>query len=218
MTPSVSVLPPSWVGPPPNPQHDYASRDLAKGDALYYAGDEASTIYRVTEGLFKLSIDLPSGRERVIGVSGPGDFIGALTPAPHYAENAEALSPKVRVLVIPKEDAPKLHGELHKATGAQLLQLKDALEDTDLPVGARLARTLLRLGHRFGHTTAAGRVQLTLPLTHDHLAAMIGAARETTTAALSEMRERGALSGTRGQYSFDPSELRAYVRDLLQPL
>lgn len=47
---------------------------------------------------------------------------------------------------------------------------------------------------------------------------MIGAARETTTAALSEMRERGALSGTRGQYSFDPSELRAYVRDLLQPL
>lgn len=61
-------------------------------------------------------------------------------------------------------------------------------------------------------------MQLTLPLTHDHLAAMIGAARETTTAALSEMRERGALSGTRGQYSFDPSELRAYVRDLLQPL
>lgn len=215
MTTGVSVSRTSRAGPPPGYLHDYRGRELAKGDALYYAGDDAQSIYRVEEGLFKLSIDLPSGRERIIGLAGPGDFIGAVTPAPHYAEGAEALSAKVNVSVIPKEDAERLHSELCLATGAQLLQLKDALEDTDLPVGARLARTLLRLGGRFGHTSEADRVHLTLPLTHDNFAAMVGAARETTTAALSEMRDRGVLRGTRGQYSFGQNELRGYAHQLM---
>lgn len=215
MTPAVSVLASSRVGPPPSYLYDYGSRDLAKEDVLYHAGDEAQSIYRVEEGLFKLSIDLPSGRERIVSLAGPGDFIGAVTPAPHYAENASTLSARVRVLIIPKEEAGRLQGELYLATGAQLLGLKDALEDTDLPVGARLARTLLRLGGRFGHTSASGRVHLTLPLTHDNFAAMVGAARETTTAALSELRGCGILSGTRGRYNFDQSELRGYAHRVI---
>jgi len=178
---------------------------------LYRLGDEAGSIYYVEGGLLKLSLDLLTGRERIINLAGPGDYIGAVTQAPRYEDSAEALSATVRVSVIPKEDAQKLQGALYRATGDQLARLKDALEDTDLPVGARLARTFLRLGQRFGHTTEAGRVQLTLPLTHDTFAAMIGAARETTTSTLGEMRGEGVISGTRGSYSFQPGELEGYA-------
>ena len=97
------------------------------------------------------------------------------------------------------------------ATGEQLQRVRDSLEDTDLPVAARLARTLLRLGQRFGHTSEAGRVHLTLPLTHDTLAALVGAARETTTALIGEMRAEGVLSGTRGRYSFEQRALLEFA-------
>jgi len=43
------------------------------------------------------------------------------------------------------------------------------------------------------------------------LAALIGAARETTTATLSEMRDEGLLQGTRGSYSFNPADLSEFA-------
>ena len=174
---------------------------------LYHAQDEAVSLYRIDEGLLKLSLELPRGRERITQLVGPGDYLGALTADAFYGERAEALSAKVSVREVAKENAERLGSALLAATGEQLRRVRDALEDTDLPVAARLARTLLRLGQRFGHTSEAGRVHLTLPLTHDTLAALVGAARETTTALISEMRVQGVLSGTRGRYSFEPGVL-----------
>jgi CRP-like cAMP-binding protein len=91
--------------------------------------------------------------------------------------------------------------------------MRDALEDTELPVTARLARTFVRLGERFGHVSEDKTVRLTLPLTHDNLAAMVGAARETTTALMGEMREQGILDGTRGRYCFNLKDLSEFAID-----
>lgn len=193
--------------PPPAPRR----REVRKGEVLYHPGDEAVSLYRVDEGLLKLSLELPSGRERITQLVGPGDLLGALTSAAHYGERAEALSAKVGVSEVAKAHAEALNAELFEAAGEQLRRVRDALEDTDLPVAARLARTLYRLGGRFGHTAETGLVHLTLPLTHDTLAALVGAARETTTALISEMRSLGVLSGTRGRYSFDPSRLLEFA-------
>ena len=206
------LLPSQPLSPPPARALDYPLRELHKGDALYRVGDPADTVYRVEEGLLKLNIDLATGKERIIGVAGPGDFIGALTPLhPAFEEGAEALSPRVRVRVMPRDEVQEeLKDDLLAAAGLQLSRLRDALEDTELPVNARLARTFVRLGERFGHVSDA-HVRLTLPLTHDNFAAMVGAARETTTAVLSEMRDEGLLSGTRGRYSFDRNELSDFA-------
>lgn len=209
MTPglgSLTLLSP----PPPLPLPDAVRRELGKGDVLYHAQDEAVSLYRVEEGLLKLSLELPSGRERITQLVGPGDYIGAVTAAPYYGERAEGLSAKVSVSETNKNQ--NLHSDqLFWATGEQLQRVRDALEDTDLPVAARLARTFSRLGQRFGHTLESGQVHLTLPLTHDTLAALVGAARETTTALLSEMREAGVLRGTRGRYTFEQGALLDYA-------
>ena len=69
----------------------------------------------------------------------------------------------------------------------------------------------MRLGERFGHVSDTRDVRLTLPLTHDSLAAMVGAARETTTAVLGEMRDGGLVAGTRGRYSFNLESLSDYA-------
>lgn len=194
-------------------QRVFPGRELLKGDILYRAGDVADTVYQVEEGLLKQSIDLLTGKERIISVAGPGDYIGALTPVDSvFQDTAEVLSPRVRVRVIPQD---ALDGELkecvYAAAGIYMARLRNTLEDSELPVPARLARTFLRLGERFGQVAPDNSVRLTLPLTHDNLAAIVGAARETTTAVMGEMREQGVLEGTRGRYSFQPDVLQGFM-------
>ncbi len=213
MTPGLGAFPALPNTPPPLPLLTALRRGLGKGDVLYFAQDEATSLYRVEEGLLKLSLELPSGRERITQLVGPGDYIGAVTASPTYGERAEALSAKVSVSEMSREQAQLQTEALFWATGEQLQRVRDTLEDTDLPVAARLARTLSRLGQRFGHTSENGLVHLTLPLTHDTLAALVGAARETTTALLGEMRAAGVLSGTRGRYTFAQGALLDYAFD-----
>jgi CRP/FNR family transcriptional regulator, cyclic AMP receptor protein len=196
-------------------QNEFSRRVLGKGDTLYYSGDEADTVYRVEEGLLKLSIDLVTGKERITSIAGPGDFIGAITPA-HvtYQETAEALSPNVVLQATSsKTMSEDLKEQLSAAAGVQLSRMRDTLEDSELPVPSRLARTFVRLGQRFGNISEDKTVHLTLPLTQDNLAAIVGAARETTTAILSEMREDGLLEGTRGHYSFNMATLNDFASE-----
>lgn len=200
---------------PPEAVREYPVRELAKNDVLYRLGDPADTVYRVVEGLLKLGVTVAGGKERILAVAGPGEPIGAIaTDQPRYLETASALSPRVLVRVVPREDAARLlDGELSRATGAQLVRAYQALEDAELPVPARLARAMLRLGARFGTCSEDGSVRLTLPLTHENFASMVGAARETTTAVLGEMRGEGVISGTRGRYRFERARLHAYAQD-----
>ena len=192
---------------------DYPARELSKGEILYRLGDPAEAVFRVEEGLLKQGIDLLNGKERITTLAGPGDFIGTISPAfKTYQETAEALSHKVVVRVVPSDRIEaELKDALHVASGVQMSRLREVLEDTELPVNARIARTLLRLGNRFGHVTDDDRVRLTLPITHENFAAMIGAARETTTAIIGEMRNDGLIAGTRGRYSFDHTALSDFA-------
>lgn len=200
----------------PEATREYPLRELAKADTLYRVGDPADTVFRVEEGLLKLTVTVPSGKERILAVAGPGEAIGAIAAAqPTFLESATALSPRVLVRVIPRDDATELLGdELSRAAGAQLVRAYQVLEDSELPVPARLARALLRLGARFGTSSEDGSVRLTLPLTHEHFASMVGAARETTTAVLGDMRQEGVVTGTRGRYRFEREQLHEYADDV----
>jgi len=192
----------------------YPQQDLAKGDILYHLGEPAEHVFRVEEGLLKQTLLLADGHERIIALAGPGDYIGALGVPVGYRDSAEALSPQVRVSCIDVRDVRDLDeiikDILYAAAGRQLSYLRDALEDSELPVGARLARMFLRLGQRFGNVSD-DHVHITLPLTHENFASMVGAARETTTAMLSEMRAEGVINGTRGHYNFDHHVLSDYA-------
>ena len=200
--------------PPPNDASDWPRRSLAKGEALYRTGDPADAVFRVDEGLLKIALEVPGGRERIVAVAGPGDLLGAVVPDPVLSEGAEALSPCVRVRVVPRDEAERAFGPaLANAAGDRLRDLRSVVEDGELPVSARLARTLLRLGRRFGQSADDGSVRITLPLTHENFASMVGAARETTTALLGEMRRDGLLAGTRGRYVFEREAMRDFAAE-----
>ena len=204
--------------------HNLQRHTFSKGEALYHAGEEAATAFVIEACLVALTLANVSDRQRVVALAGPGDVVGALAPNPlHHSTGAVALSGEVvaRVLPLAATDndpaAPDQSRELAEllaaAAGDHIERLTWALEDSALPVPARLARALLRLGHRFGQHTANGAVRLTLPITHDTLAALVGAARETTTFTVQKLRNEGLLAGTRGRYQFDPEALAMYAHE-----
>ena len=216
MTPTVdgSIGASSFAPPPALRDSGWSQRELGKGEALYRAGDVGGLVYRIEEGLLKLVIDGPGGRERILSLAGPGDLIGSIGPLEQsFRETAESLS-QARVSATPLPEFMAYSSEqLLAAAAMRLDHLRETLEDAELPVAVRVARILLRLGCRFGHRGDDGWVRLTLPLTHDHLAAMAGAARETTSTAVGEIRRAGLLEGTRGRYYFQSGRLERFVQE-----
>lgn len=187
----------------------YPLREVRRGEVLHRAEAPAEAAYRVEEGLLKVAFDAAVGRERILALAGPGEWTGAIAPNHlRLRERAVALSPRVLVRVVPRQGLPlALEERLFEAAGVRLARWRDLLEDAELPARTRLARTLLRLADRFGQPGDDGAVRLTLPLTHETLAGLVGAARETTTALVSELRREGALEGTRGRYRLRPGPL-----------
>lgn len=193
-------------------------RAYSRGDQLYEAETTAEAAYIIEAGLVALELNAP--KARIVALAGPGDVVGALAPGHGvYLESATALSGEVAVRVLDERaqvelSASELSALLLGAAAAKVVTLTHALEDGEEPVPARIARAFVRLGSRFGQTTTDGTVRLTLPLTHDTLAAMVGAARETTTAVISQLREAGLVEGTRGSYRIRPTELAEFALEV----
>lgn len=197
------------------PELNGGSRQLlTKAEPLYLRGDPAAHAFLVEAGLLSLTMASRPGRERVIGLAGPGELIGMHSAGQrNYLESAVALSQEVSLLRVPAAATAEgpLVRLLDEAALRHLERLTDQLEDTELPVPARVARTFLRLAERFGQPNDLGAIRLTLPLTHDTLASLVGAARETTSTTVQQLRDLGLVTGTRGRYLVQRSDLQEFA-------
>ena len=63
---------------------------LAPNEALFTAGQVASSVHNLTAGVARLYKLLPDGRRQVIGFALPGDFLGTL-PSDRYGFSADAI-------------------------------------------------------------------------------------------------------------------------------
>lgn len=186
---------------------------LAAGETLYHQGDAAESAFLVTSGLLALAVGGTPGRERLVDLAGPGDVAGAASRfQARYLDTASALGPGTRVVALPLSDGPEAARELlERAAARRLERLTRRLGWEGAPVAARLAAVFVDLAERFGQEVADGMVRLTLPLTHDTLAGLVGAARETTSVAVQELRRCGLIAGTRGRYLVLPRALRDFA-------
>ena len=63
---------------------------LAPNEALFTAGQVASSVHNLTAGIARLYKLLPDGRRQVIGFALPGDFLGTM-PSDRYGFSADAI-------------------------------------------------------------------------------------------------------------------------------
>ena len=199
------------------------TRTLEINDVLYEEGRDASSLYIVNSGVLKAIVPTSVGKERIADLYGPGDVIGtAALDGGQHAETVVAVHHADLTPVDPQQamNDRKLRDYIMRSLARQLRSSREAIDDAELPVGARVTRAFLRLAERFGqHADGQEGVKLPLALTHEDLASLTGSSRVTITRILGELRNEGALTGTRGVYVANPAGLEAatdhYVMQVL---
>ena len=194
-----------WEGLSPEEHQQVArlcrQRRFSAGSTIFAPGDAPDSLYVVLSGLVTLSHLAEVGQESILRVFGPGDVFGELLltiPARPFL--AKALTACV-VTVIPAKTFLHLLSAIPRIGFNFTCVLSKHLAEMALDRGLsghkwssqRLALTLLKLGAAHGVEERAGTA-ITLPLTHQILADMIGTSRETVTRHLRRLRRQGVVS------------------------
>ncbi|MDR7401753.1 MAG: Crp/Fnr family transcriptional regulator [Armatimonadota bacterium] len=191
-------------------------REFGRGSVILHPDEPQERVYVIKEGRVKISRYSPDGREQILALLGPGDIFGELAlvgeAEPVHAEAFEhtllcALSRDDMAALLRRHPELMLH--VLRTLADRLRVAEEEIADLVFrTVPGRLAALLLRLAEASGHRDG-GRLRLALRLTHQDIASMIGATRETVTATLSRLRAAGLIA-TEGRriVVLDPEGLR----------
>jgi CRP-like cAMP-binding protein len=176
-------------------------RNIKKKGLVYCEGDRADNLYILKEGRIKITRLAEDGRELTIDILEPGDIFGELTLAGEAQRetNAEALEDSFICTISRKNFEaflsmrPNLSLTITKWIGLRLRKIESRFENLifqDVPT--RLYSLLQDLAQRYGKEVPAGR-RIAIKLSHQELANLIGATRETVTLELNNMKRRGII-------------------------
>lgn len=177
------------------------AREFSKGEVIFRANDSADKMFIVLSGEIKVTKIMSDGKEQILYIYGPSDFIGGhnILSGDKYEYNSFALS-KVKVLTISSYD---VLGVLKYNTGFLLAVIKQSFErirkaeelidrlsviNTDEKV-AKLLKTLIGL---YGKKTNGG-ILISYKITQEELGSLAGISRETMSRKLNQFEEEGIL-------------------------
>ena len=170
-------------------------------------GDDSADLFLIEKGRLKASAANANGDEVVLSIMGPGDVFGEMSLLDGMPRSAtvETLEP-CQVMVIESQafqallrEIPSLAASLMKVMARRLRDLTDRTQDVSLlDVETRLAKIVLALAERFGDRRLPGPVTLTLRLSQQELASMVGATRELVNRRLRHWVQEGIIDHTTG--------------------
>lgn len=182
-------------------------RELAAGETLFWQDDEAEALYGMAEGLVRIWVHGPDGKELTLNLMEPGDFFGeiALLDGLSRTASASALG-DCRLLVLPRrefvslmERAPQLALHMIELLCERLRRTTDNLRDAAfLDLGTRLAKTLHALAIAHGQQEAGGTL-IQAKLSQGHLAQLLGVSREAVNKQVKAFEREGLLAQRGGR-------------------
>jgi CRP/FNR family transcriptional regulator len=165
---------------------------------LFVEGQNPRGVFLLCSGKVKLSTSSRDGKVLILKMAGPGEMLGlsAVISGTEYELTAETAMP-CQVNFVPREPLLELlqrHGEAGlRSAQALSREFQSAYRDIHDLILARssagkLAKLLLSWTPPSGNSTKEIRVRS--GLTHEEMAQMIGASRETVTRLLSDLRKK----------------------------
>ena len=193
-------------------------KDFRENEIIFSQGDPARNVLFIRKGSVKRTVVSHSGKEAVVGILGPGDFLGTwcLSDHPIRIATATAIVP-TSVLVISKRDMIRaLHADhiLSDRFIAYLLARTVRIEENLIdqlfnPSEKRLARVLMRLTH-YGQHQKFGTI---IPkVSQQLLAEMIGVTRQQVSSLMNKFRRLGFIDYN-GELKIHRSLLDVTLRD-----
>lgn len=179
-----------------------------RGDVIFREGETAERLFLIGEGRAKLSTSSSSGKELLIGVLGRGQIFGELEVIDRGAramdaramEDCEVYALASDVFWTLLENRPALARRLLELMARRLRRADQTSQDLvffDAPT--RLARRLLQLAEEHGeHVGDSETVRITLKVTQEEVAQMIGVTRASANRLISSFSDRGWIDWNDG--------------------
>lgn len=178
----------------------YARRQIRRGERLFSAGEEFSSLYAIRSGFFKMSLVDSEGREQVTGFFMGGELLGMGGLGSGRCEgNAIALEDSI-VCAMPYaliekigRDVPSLQRRLHSVLAREIVRVHGIMMLLgSMGARQRLAAFLINLSRRFVHRGYSGS-HFVLRMTRDEIASYLGLKLETVSRAFSAFHNGGLI-------------------------
>jgi CRP/FNR family transcriptional regulator len=225
--PYASSAPPAHEARPAQPPEkkksaSWSTVSYARGQEIFAPDQGAGMVYIVRTGCVRLFKILPDRRSINIGLLGPntiftpedlGDGIATGACAEALVDSTVSIVPCAELAGI-IADAPELAAAIVAGMSRRFTDLHTLIEHLLVrDTGVRLATTLMTLASKFGRPTSDGKVVISLQLTHQGLANMIGSNRVTVTRKLLELQNSGAIRTlARNSIAVDLQALRTFAQ------
>jgi len=163
----------------------------APGEAVFSEGDPGKGLFIVLDGEIEVVRDAGQGPQRIVTFS-PGTAFGELALIDDRPRSAHVIAMEdSHLLVLRREDFRKRVDSSPAVAWSLLTELSRRLRRADEKIGGlvlldvpgRIARLLLDLAEEAGSDT------IDKPLTHQTIAQMIGASRETVSRAMKDFQD-----------------------------
>jgi CRP/FNR family transcriptional regulator len=161
---------------------------------VYTAGDVGEKLYVIHKGRVKISRIAANGKEQVIRVLGPGEFMGELSlfsPLP-MTDNAEVLEKSTMCIIEGKRlkgimgKYPTIAFKVMEELSQRLEKAENLIEDINLnSVETRLAQILIKM--------ADDKNEVLLNMKKGDFASQIGMSQETLSRKLTSFQEKGLI-------------------------
>jgi CRP/FNR family cyclic AMP-dependent transcriptional regulator len=179
--------------------------EYRRGDIIFTQGDACEHIWHIESGTVQLSVSSAVGKQAVVAMLGPGDFLGetCLAGLPSHVGSATAITRSALVSLAKKQMLGLLreHHALSDRFIAHMLARnlrveEDLIDHLFNSSEKRLARTLLLLA-RYNTEDPSDRV---VPhISQETLAAMIGTTRSRVNFFLKKFKRHGFIAYESGR-------------------
>jgi CRP/FNR family cyclic AMP-dependent transcriptional regulator len=186
-------------------------RTFSRGEVVFHEGDPGDSLHRVTRGRFAARVTTPVGDVATFGVHAPGEVFGLLAvlhPEARRTATVAALEP-AETFVLPASSFARIraaHPEVAIAVEQLLVEMLltsslRLVEALYTPVHLRVRARLRDLARIYGGN---GSEAVTIPLSQEDLAGLVGTTRETVNRVLQDEQERGTVSLARRRITILP--------------
>ena len=185
-----------------------------KGELIYSAGDVGEKLFVIHKGRVKISRISSNGKEQVIRLVLPGEFMGELSlfnPIP-MTDNAEVLEKTTMCIIEGKKlkelikKYPTIAFKVMEDLSQRLERAENLIEDINLhSVETRLAQNLIKMSN--------DKQEVILNMTKGDFASSLGMSHETLSRKLTIFEEKGLIKqvGNKMIVLLDIESLEGYI-------
>mgnify|MGYP002620236100 CR=1 FL=1 len=178
-----------------------AERTFKKGTVIFFEGDEGDDVYFIRSGAVQI-YTFDGTKKVILAYLRDGEYFGEMAmikPGARRSASAEAAQ-LTKVYALKRSaferlimEHPRLALYILDDTMERLRRANQQIYDlTFLNVRTRILKRLLRLAQENGTETPEGLL-IGMKVTHQQMAEMVGAVRETVTKVFNELQEEGMI-------------------------